>query len=102
MRVLAHEHEPEPEHRLAVPVGGHGPTANLVPDNHLGHVPDVDRHAVLGLDHDVADLVEVLDPADAVDERGFAAAEEVAAADVAIVLLQGRDNFTERQVVLDE
>ena len=56
MAVLAHEHEAQAEHRLAAAVGRNGPQTDFVAGLHVGHVADVDRHAVLGGDDDVLDL----------------------------------------------
>ena len=38
MAVLAHEHEAQAEHDLALAVGGDGAAADFVADLHVGHV----------------------------------------------------------------
>ena len=43
--VLAHQHEAEAEHDLALAVGGDRAAADLVADRHVGDVADADRHA---------------------------------------------------------
>ena len=56
----------------------------------------------MGGDHDVADLLEVADPADAVDQQRLAGGDHLAAADVGVVLLQGGADLAQGQAVLDQ
>ena len=102
MAVLAHEHEAQPQDDLALAVGRDRPPADLVADLDVGHVADPDRHAVLGRHHDGLDLLDVDGAADAVDQEHAAAPADVAAADVAVVLLDRLDHLVEGQAVLDE
>ena len=72
------------------------------PMSHLGHVPDADRDAVVGLDHDVLDLLDGRGPGDPLDEARLARADDVAAAHVLVVLPQGPREVVEREAVLGE
>ena len=55
----------------------------------VGHVADANRHAVLGRDDDALDLLDVGGAAQALHEHRLRALADVAAADVAVVLLDG-------------
>ena len=71
-------------------------------DSDLGHVPDADRHAVVAVITIVADLLDGAGAADALDEARLARPDDVAAADVLVVLLEGPDDVVERELVLGE
>ena len=88
-RVLAHPHEGEAEDDLALAVGGRAAAADGVADGDLGDVADADRHAVVGLDDDVGDLLDGRGPADPLDQARLARPDDVAAADVLVVLPRG-------------
>ncbi len=60
---------------------------------HLGHVLDADRHALIGFDDDVLDLLDVDRAADAVHQQHIAGAIEVASAHVEIVVRYGRHDL---------
>src|SRR5262249_4177796 len=64
--VLAHEHEAESEHHLALAVGSDNAAANFVADRDFRHVADMDRHAGLGGDNDPLDLFDGVSSPDAV------------------------------------
>ena len=102
MAVFAHEHEAQAEHGFAAAVGRHGSQADFVAGLHVRHVADADRHAVLGGDHDVLDLLQVDRAALAVDQQHPRPDGDAPAADVAVVLLDGLHNLVERQAVLDQ
>ena len=100
--VLARQHETQAENHFAPAVCGDGPSSNLVPDLHVGHVLHPNGHALLGRHHDVLDLLDVDRPADAVDQEHLAVLANVAATDVAVVSLDGLHDLVEGQAVLDE
>jgi hypothetical protein len=83
-------------------VGGHGSEADFVAGLHVRHIADADRHAVLGSDDDVLDLLHVDRSALAVDQQHPRPDGDVPAADVAVVLLDGLHNLVKRQAVLDK
>ena len=56
--VLAHPHVGDPEDHLAAAVGRDAAAADRVADADFGDVLDADRHAVLGLDDDLGDLLD--------------------------------------------
>ncbi len=100
--VLANEHKAQAEDTFALAVGRHRPAANLVADGHVGHVPDLDRHAVLGGHHNIPHLLGVDDTPLPLDEEGLAVLADGAAADVLVVLLDGLHHLVEGQAVFDE
>ena len=102
MTVLARQHETQAKNHLAPAVCRDGPSSNLVSDLHVGHVLHPNGHALLGRHHDVPDLLDVGGPADAVDQEHLAVLANVAAADVAVVSLDGLHDLVEGQAVLDE
>src|SRR5467141_1618019 len=102
MAVLAHEHEAQPEHGLALAVGGDGAAADLVADLDIGHVPDPDRDAVLGRHDNRLDLLDVHRAPDAVNEEHLAVLADVAATDIAVVVLDRFHDLVKGQPVLDK
>ena len=86
--VFAHQHEAEAQHDFALAVGGDGTAAQLVADGDVGHVADANRHALVGGDDDVFDLLDGRRAADALHEQHLAGLVfvDVAAADVEVVL----------------
>src|SRR5262249_8840331 len=71
-------------------------------DFDVGHVLYADRHAVVRLDDDGTDLLDVDGPPQAVDEEHHAVLANVAAAHVAIVLVDGLADLVEGEAVLDQ
>src|SRR5206468_162350 len=80
----------------------HGAAADLVADLHVGDVADVQRHPVPGRHHDPFDLFLVGGAAEAVDQEHAGVFANGAAADVAVVLLNGLHDLIEGQLVFDE
>ncbi len=54
--VLTHEHEAQTQNGLAFSLVGDRAPAQLVPDGHLRHVSDQNRHSLVGGKNDVGDL----------------------------------------------
>ena len=100
--VFAHEHEAEPVDDFALAAGRHGAAADFVTDFDIRHVPQADGNAVFRGDLNSLDLVAINRAADAVDQDHLAAAAQVTAADVAVVLFDCLNDLVEREAVLDE
>ena len=94
--------KPRPSTTSPLPSAVTAPRRTSWPISTSATSPHPDGHAVLGRHDDVLDLLDVDRPADAVDEEHLAVLADVAAADVAVVLLDGLDHFVEGQAVLDE
>ena len=102
MAVLAHEHEPQPQHHLALPVRRAGPPPDLVTDLDVCHVADANRHATMRGDHDVPDLVRVGGQADAIDQMQLASLGNAAAASIAVVRAQRAEDIVQGHLVLHQ
>ena len=102
MAVLAHQHEAQAEDDFALAVGRDRAAADLVADLDVGHVADLDRHAVLGGDDDALDFVERDVRPTPWTSSIWLLGADVAAADVAVVLLDRLDDLVERQLVAIE
>ena len=102
MAVLAHQHEAQAEDHLAFAVGGDGAATDFVADLRRRPRRRPDRHAVVGGDDDVWICpILVVRPRPWTSSRLLFCAD-VAAADVAVVLLQGLDDVVQGQAVFDE
>ena len=96
--VLADQHEHRAQHHLTAIFGG-GAGTQLTTNVDLGHIAHADRCAVRGGDDNVGDVVDRRHLARRADQQLFAAALDIAGADVGVVALQRRDQIVEGQVV---
>src|SRR5208282_6714437 len=80
--VLVHDEEAEPEDRLAAALGRYPAHPLRHPGAYLRHVAEPERHPLLELDRDLAELFETVGTADAVDQEHSPGVRQVAAADV--------------------
>src|SRR5688572_8122882 len=95
MTILPHEHEAQAKDDFAFAIRSHGATTNLVAYLDRSHVADLDGRAVLRSDDDPVDFFGAHRAAESMDEQHLAFQPDVAAADVAIVLLHRLDNLIE-------
>ena len=102
LRVLALEHDDHAGHDLALAVARDRALPRLGADDDVGHVAQVDRRAVLGLEHDALDVRDVLEQADAAQVDLLPAAHDDAAAGVGVALLDGLDDVADGQAVLEQ
>ena len=102
LAVFAHQHEAQPQDDFALPLGGHGSPADLVSLPDFGDVADADGHAFLRPDDDVPDPFQVAYPGLAMDQEGLARGDDLPAAHVAVVVLQGREDLPQGEAVLDQ
>ncbi len=90
-------HHDDAADRLGVAALDHRAVANLFADAYLGHVADVDGRARVFLEHDVANVVDAVDQADAADQVLLGVLRQDAAAGVVVVLLEGVVNIGDGQ-----
>src|SRR5581483_10419606 len=100
--VPAPQHQDDAGHDLPLAVQHGGPMANGVADLYLGHVADVHRGAADFLDHDVPNVLQRFDEADAAHDVLFGVLFEDVAAGVGVVLGDRFEYVMERQIVLAE
>jgi hypothetical protein len=65
----------------------------------LGHLADVDRHPILGTDHDLLDVGDVLDEPQSAHDSPRAARLDDVAADVTVAPHDGVDDHRDRDAV---
>ena len=99
--VLAQQHEHGAQHDFLAVLGG-GAGAQFLAQQHLGHVPDADRHIAFGADDDVADFVEGRHLAGRANQVLLAALLDVAGADVGVVPGERFQDVPEVQAVGDQ
>ena len=100
--VLAHQHEAEPEHGLAPPLGRHRPATDLMALADLRDVAHPDQRAVDLGEHHRLDLRDAADESLPLDQLRLPSLLEHAAAGVAIAALQDAGDVVEGQAVLDQ
>ena len=99
-RVLADQHHDDADHRLASTVAGHRALADHRRQLGATDIAHVDGRAALVVgQNDRFQVLQRLDQAFAADQVLLAAAGDVAAADVAVVGLDGREDITDRQAI---
>ena len=96
--VFADQHEHRAQHDLA-PILGRSTGAQFRAQAYFGDVAHADRHTANVVQYRVADVVEGTHLAGGANQELLAAALDVTRADIAIVLLDGRDDVLERQAV---
>ena len=101
VRVLAHEHEAEPEHGLALPIGSHRAVADLMTDPHGPDVVHGDGDAILRSDHDAPDFRDGGDATDTLDQRDGSGPFDDAATDVEVARADLLQHLAEGQAMRD-
>ena len=97
--VLTHQHHGDSGDRLPLSILGDAALPGGGSELHLRHVTDEHERAPLGFEDDVAKVVEVLNHAEALNDLLLVLLGDIAAAGVAVVLLQCLAHVGERQVV---
>ena len=100
--VLALQHDDHAGHGLALAVAGHGALARLGADDHVGHVAQVDRRAVVGLQDHPLDVRDVLQQPHPAQVGLLPALHHHAAAGVAVGALQRLGHLAHREAVLHQ
>ena len=100
--VPAAEHEDDPGDNLLFPVGDGGSMTHRGTDLHIRHVADIHGDTPDFLDHDILDVLDRLDQANAAHDVLFRAFLQDIAAGVRIVLGHGIEDIVQRQVVLSQ
>ena len=90
--VLADQHEDGAKHDL-VAILRSGPGAQVAADRHAGNIADPHRDATAAGDHNVANIGDGAQLPRRADQQLFPAFLDIAGADVAVVLIQGGDDF---------
>ena len=98
-RILALPHEHDTLHEIVLVVAAQHPEADGVADRHLPDVTDPDRGTLLRGGHDVLEVAQALDQADASHHEGVLAVADVAPARVGVVGAHGVEDLLEREVV---
>ena len=100
--VLAHQHEAQAEYRLAPAMGRHRAQSDFMSWFYVSDVPDANRHAVLGRDDDVANLLDVHGAPLSLDQEHPGTHADASPTYVAIILLDRLDHIGKGEAVLNE
>ena len=98
-RIRTRPHHDDPADHLSFTVEFHDTAAQLRPLDQARDIPELHRRPVLGIDDDVAQLLEVLDVARRTDDQFRFRLLDDAAADLAAGGLDRRDDPRDRDVV---
>ena len=99
LRLLAAPHEDDAFDRVVVLLKPNSPSRGSMADLHLADIADADRHAFVGADDDVLDVLGIADQADAAHVIELAALRVETAAGVGIVVRQRLHHLRHGQVV---
>ena len=99
--VLAHQHQDGAEHHFLA-VFGRRAGPQFIAEDHVGHRAQVHRRPLVRADDDASDILDVFHLPRGSDQVLFAAALDVARADVGVVASQRVENVPERQPVGDQ
>ena len=102
MAVLSHQHEAQSEHNFAFSVSSCGAAAYFMPFAHFTNITNSNWHAIMGVNNDITNLLQVSGETDTLDEVKLASLDQISTADAQIVRFESSEHIAQDKVVLHE